>query len=97
LRNLVSFGQIRIKIIFAGVFIKSFYLAAKSQTHTNGFFDSFLIMLRQSTGMAQTYSADIRIGMIAIFSTVGTKGFAFGKQLGMDFEPYYNFVFGVHV
>jgi hypothetical protein len=54
-------------------------------------------MLRQSTGMAQTYSADIRIGMIAIFSTVGTKGFAFGKQLGMDFEPYYNFVFGVHV
>lgn len=54
-------------------------------------------MLGQSTRMAKAYGTNIGIGMIAVFRAVGAKGFAFGKQLGMDFKPYYNFVFGVHV
>jgi hypothetical protein len=93
LRHLVTFRQIRIKIIFTGKVIMLLNFAVQRKSQFNGIFNGLYIHLGQSAWVCQCNGTDMCIRVGTESSAIATKQFALGKQLGMYFQPNYYLVF----
>jgi hypothetical protein len=73
LRNLVSLGQVRIKIILARENRSLMNLAIQSHRREHGKLHNFAIKHRQGSGQTQTHGTDIGIGGSAEAGGAGTE------------------------
>src|SRR5690348_8646169 len=86
LRDLIAFGQIRIKVIFARKTRALLHLAMQRQSGFYGEIQRVPVEHRQSAGQAEAYRADILIGGIAETRGAGAKGFRQRSELDVHFE-----------
>src|SRR3989338_1621853 len=94
LRDLVAFGEIRIKIIFAVKVALCGNLPAKRKTNPHHTEYRITIDYRQSPRMPHTHWANVDIQML--FERVveaPAKHLGTGIEFGMHFEAYYRLVF----
>lgn len=87
LAYLVAFGQVGVKIIFAGKIVVLFDTAIQCKAQPDSKFHCLLIHLWQSAGVRQSNRAYVGIGLAAKCSAVAAKQLAFCEQLGMHFKP----------
>jgi len=94
LRNLVPFGQVRVKIILTGKNGGGLNLAAQSERHANAKFYCALVENRQGARHPGTNRADtgIRRSQGGIHYLAAAKHFAAGCQFGMHFQTDHGFI-----
>ena len=98
LRDLISFWQIRIKIMFALKRRHFVGLAAQRQTGAHRQAHGALVNYRQSAGLAAAAGADFGIGPGAFIHSIGAgaKHFGFAGQLYVYFQSDNGFKLGSH-
>jgi hypothetical protein len=92
LRDLVSFWEIGIEVIFPGKMIIPFNFAMTGQTHPDGELDGLAVEFGQRAGVSQGDRADMSIGFSAETGAVAAEKFRPGKQLRVHFEAHHYFV-----
>ncbi|MPM72701.1 hypothetical protein SDC9_119677 [bioreactor metagenome] len=75
LRDLIVFGQVRVKIIFTVKFIKLFNFAVNSKSCANSKLNNLFVQHRQSTRHTQTDRADMSIRLAAEFRGAAAESF----------------------
>ena len=87
LRNLISFGQIRVKVVFASKAALRLDGAVGRQGHFDGVVDHLFVEHRQYAGHAQTDRAGVGVRGGAEFGGATAEDLGSGLELGVNFEP----------
>src|SRR5450755_603437 len=86
LRDLVTFRQIRIKVVLAGKPGERVNAAAQRNSSLNGEFDRFPAQHGQRPGQPQTHRADVRVRWGAEFDGAPAKDLSPGAKLDVDLK-----------
>ena len=91
LADLIAFGQVGIKIVFARKDAARGYFAANAQTKTDGTFDRATVQHRQHAGQRQVNRAGLAVRLGAEGGRRAGKDFGGGIELHMGFDADDNF------
>ena len=81
LGNLVALGQVRVEVVFAGVFIVFANSAAQGQSQSGSRSNHAPVRLGEGAGQTQRNRTNLGIGGLSIAVGFGAIGFAEGAQL----------------
>ena len=93
LGDLVSFGQVRVEIVFAGKLVGPGDPAVCGKRHSDGIINDFFVQHRQHAGHAETDRAGVGVRLCSKGSGTGTKDLALGLELGVYLQPDDGFKF----
>ncbi len=92
LRDLVSLGQIGVKIVFTVKFTVFRNRAVERKSQLDGIFDDGAVQLRESSRHARTDRADLDIDRAAECGGTAAEQLRLGGQLGVYFQAQYYYI-----
>ena len=94
LRNLVAFGQVGVKVVFAGKQVVAPNLAVGGQAHFHGKLHGCAVHLGQGAGVAEGNHRQVGVGGHAVLVLISRIHLAVREQLGVYFQADNGLVFG---